>query len=206
AAVPAAADPDADADASVQVLDTVHAVAERGHDAPQQPPGTVRTFDGDELERQRITRLEDLQQLAPGLDVANVNDYDTRVTLRGVGDGGGSEINIGMASSVGLFLDHVYLSRPGMLSGDLVDLDAVQVLSGPQGTLYGFNTTGGAIDLRTRAPGFVPEAWFKQSFGQRGFTQTQAMLSGALRGDWAGRVNVSHAERGGYLRNAATGN
>lgn len=210
AAMPVAA-ADADADAAgrtaLRELDTVQAVATRaGQDDPQQAPGSVRTVTGEELERQRITRLEDLQQLAPGLDVASVNDFDSRVTLRGIGDGGGSEINIGMASSVGLFLDNVYLSRPGMMSGDLVDIDTAQVLSGPQGTLYGYNTTGGAIDIHTRAPGFEPEAALKQSFGQRGYTQTQAMVSGALGGAWAGRLNVSHTEKGGYVRNLHSGN
>lgn len=200
---------DADATAphpSVRELDTVRAVAERdGGDDRQAAPGSSRVIAGEVLERQRIERLQDLQQLAPGLDIAASNDYDTRVALRGIGDSGSNEINIGMSDSVGLFLDHVYLSRPGMLSGDLTDIDTVQVRAGPQGAFYGYNTTGGAIDIRTRAPSFEPEAQLKQSFGQRGYTQTQAMVSAPLTGAWAGRINVSHAERGGFVYNRYTG-
>ncbi|EPL06043.1 TonB-dependent receptor [Pseudomonas sp. CF161] len=171
----------------------------------QQAPDSARELSGKTLEQQGIYRLEDLQQLASGLDVATVDPYDTRLTLRGVGDGGGSEINIGMPSSVGLFLDNVYLSRPGMLSNDLLDIERVDVRSGPQGTLYGFNTTGGAIDIHSRKPTFTPEGSLRQSVGQRGYTQTQAMFSGPLSPTLAGRLNLSHTEKGGYIKNIYTG-
>lgn len=185
-------------------LATVHVEGERQADA-QQPPSSVRKLSGKTLEQQGIYRLEDLQQVASGLDVATVDAFDTRLTLRGVGDGGGTEINIGMPSSVGLFLDNVYLSRPGMLSNDLLDIDSAEVLSGPQGTLRGFNTTGGAIDIHSRKPTFTPEGSLRQSIGQRGYTQTQAMFSGPLTDTLAGRINLSHTEKGGYIKNEYTG-
>ncbi|KAF1073002.1 MAG: Pesticin receptor [Pseudomonas citronellolis] len=194
----------ADTDAQDVRLETVRVQGERLSDA-QQPPSSSRTLSGKALEQQRINRLEDLQQIASGLDVAANDAYDTRITLRGIGDGGGTEINIGMPSSVGLFLDNVYLSRAGMLSNDLVDLDQVEVLAGAQGTLYGFNTTGGAIALHSRAPTFTPEASIRQSIGQRGYTQTQAMFSGPLTDTLAGRINVSHSEKGGFVKNLYTG-
>lgn len=185
-------------------LQTVNVEAARAVDA-QQPPASTQTLSGNTLQQQRIDRLQDLQQLASGLDVATVNAYDTRITIRGVGDGGGSEINIGMPSSVGLFLDNVYLSRPGMLSNDLVDIDSASVLSGPQGTLKGYNTTGGAIDIHSRPPTFTPEGSVRQSVGSHGYTQTQAMLSGPLGDGWAGRINLSHTERGGTVENITNG-
>ncbi|WP_437883854.1 TonB-dependent receptor [Pseudomonas sp. LRF_L74] len=185
-------------------LKTVRVEADRAID-PQKTPSSSTAIDGKELEQQGIQRLEDLPQLAPGLDVAIVDPYDTRLTIRGIGDGGGTEINIGMPSSVGLFLDNVYLSRPGMLSNDLLDIDSATVLAGPQGTIYGYSTTGGAIDIRTRKPTFEPEGSFKQSFGQRGYTQTQGMLSGPLSETLAGRINFSHTERGGYVKNQDSG-
>lgn len=172
---------------------------------PQAAPALTRQLSGETLEHEGVYRLEDLQQLASGLDVATVDAYDTRLTLRGIGDGGGSEINIGMPSSVGLFLDNVYLSRPGMLSNDLLDIERAEVLSGPQGTLHGFNTTGGAIDIRTRRPTFTREGAVSQSFGQRGYTQTRGMLSGPLGDTLAGRLNFSHTEKAGYIDNLHTG-
>ncbi|WPO97562.1 TonB-dependent receptor [Pseudomonas sp. HR96] len=186
-------------------LDTVQVNGTAPQGDPQQPPASTQKLSGKTLEQQRIYRLQDLQQVASGLDVANVSAFDTRLTLRGVGDGGGSEINIGMPSSVGLFLDNVYLSRPGMLSNDLLDIESAEVLSGPQGTLKGFNTTAGAIDIHSRQPTFTPQGSIRQSFGQRGYTQTQAMFSGPLTDTLAGRINLSHTETGGFVRNQYTG-
>lgn len=189
---------------ATQALATVQVQGQRQSDA-QQVPDSTRKLSGKTLEQQGIYRLEDLQQVASGLDVATVDPYDTRLTIRGVGDGGGTEINIGMPSSVGLFLDNVYLSRPGMLSNDLLDIDSAEVFSGPQGTLHGFNTTGGAIDIHSRKPTFTPEGSVRQSIGQRGYTQTQAMFSGPLTDTLAGRINLSHTEKGGYIKNLYTG-
>ncbi|HAA38754.1 MAG TPA: TonB-dependent receptor, partial [Pseudomonas sp.] len=192
------------ADDSDTRLATVQVEGVREADA-QQPPSSVQKFSGKTLEQQGVYRLEDLQQVASGLDVSSIDAYDTRMTIRGVGDGGGTEINIGMPSSIGLFLDNVYLSRPGMMSNDLLDIESADVLSGPQGTLKGFNTTGGAVDIHTRKPTFTPEGSLRQSVGQRGYTQTQAMLSGPLTETLAGRINLSHTEKGGYIKNEYTG-
>lgn len=192
------------AEPATSQLATVQVQGARQADG-QQPLASTQRLSGERLEQQGVYRLEDLQQVASGLDVANNDPFDTRLTIRGVGDGGGSEINIGMPSSVGLFLDNVYLSRPGMLSNDLLDIESAEVFSGPQGTLHGFNTTGGAIDIRSRKPTFTPEGSIRQSIGQRGYTQTQAMFSGPLSDTLAGRINLSHTEKGGYIKNLATG-
>jgi iron complex outermembrane receptor protein len=93
-----------------------------------------------------------------------------------------------------------------MLSNDLLDIDSVNVLKGPQGTLYGFNTSAGAIDIRTRKPTFAPEYSLEQSVGQRGYVQSKLMASGALTDTLAGRINLSHTEKGGYVDNVLTGN
>ncbi|MCL2891891.1 TonB-dependent receptor [Brenneria tiliae] len=171
-----------------------------------QPPATLSTvIDGQTLEEERLYRFEDLSQAVTGIDIAAVDAMDTRVTIRGIGDGGGSEINIGMPSSVGLFQDGVYLSRPGMLSNDLLDIESASVLKGPQGMLYGFNTTGGAVDIRTRKPTFRPEFSISQSVGQRGYLQSRLMASGALSDSWAGRINLSRTEKGGYVTNVENG-
>lgn len=186
-------------------LKTVSIKGKRTAQDPQRPPSSATVIDGEQLQRQGIQSLEDLPQLAPGLDVTTVDPYDTRLSIRGIGDGGGTEINIGMPSSVGLFLDNVYLSRPGMLSNDLLDIESATVLAGPQGTLYGYSSTGGAIDLRTRKPTFSPEGSVRQSIGERGLSQTQAMLSGPLSDSLAGRINISHSERDGYIKNQYSG-
>ena len=172
---------------------------------PRQQTTLSTLVSGKTLEQDNINRFEDLSQEVSGLDIAASDALDTRVTIRGIGDGGGSEINIGMASSVGQFLDGVRLSRPGMLSDDLLDIESVNVLKGPQGTLYGFNTSAGAIDIRSRKPTFTPQASAEQSVGQRGYVRTKVMASGALTENLAGRINVTHSERGGFVENVING-
>lgn len=172
----------------------------------RQQTTLVSHIDGKTLEQDRLYRFEDLSQAVSGVDITAADSLDTRVTIRGIGDGGGSEINIGMPSSVGQFLDGVRLSRPGMLSNDLLDIDSVNVLKGPQGTLYGFNTNAGAIDIRSRKPTFTPEYSLEQSVGQRGYYQSKMMFSGPLSETLAGRINLSRTAKGGYISNIETGN
>ncbi|WP_442878735.1 TonB-dependent receptor [Brenneria sp. g21c3] len=171
-----------------------------------QPQTTLASIiDGKTLEEERLYRFEDLSQAVTGLDIETVDVMDTTVTIRGIGDGGESGTNIGMPGSVGVFLDGVYLSRPGMVSNDLLDIENIRVLKGAQGAAFGFNTTGGAIDIRTRKPTFTPEYSLEQSFGQRGYLQSKVMASGALSDHWAGRINLSRTERGGYVTNIENG-
>ncbi len=175
--------------------------------AQSQPPATLASvIDGQTLEQERLYRFEDLSQLVTGLDIDAVDAMDTTVTIRGIGDGGESGTNIGMPGSVGVFLDGVYLSRPGAVSNDLLDIDNIRVLKGAQGAGFGFNTTGGAIDIHTRKPTFKPEYSLEQSVGQRGYLQSRLMASGPLSEHWAGRINLSRTERDGFVTNVLNGN
>jgi iron complex outermembrane receptor protein len=177
-------------------------------DSPSRRAGSSYTISGAELEQQHVTTLPELQQLVPGLFIQNTDPSDMQITIRGVGDGGGQaggEANIGMPSSVAVYLDNVYLARAGMLDGDLADLASAEVLSGAQGTLFGANATGGVVDLHTRAPSFRPEGSISIGAGQHGNRQALAVLSGPLSEDWAGRLNLSFRGSGGDVFNVAHG-
>lgn len=104
-----------------------------GHRQSQPPATLASVIDGQTLEQERLYRFEDLSPLVTGLDIDAVDAMDTTVTIRGIGDGGESGTNIGMPGSVGVFLDGVYLSRPGAVSNDLLDIDNIRVLKGAQG-------------------------------------------------------------------------
>jgi iron complex outermembrane receptor protein len=204
AADPVPADPDAAPIAQVNVS----AQRTRIADDAQRTPTAAYRVSGDQLEQQRVESLADLQQLVPGLNVQSTDPSDTQISIRGVGDGGGQasgDANIGMPSSVALYLDNVYLARPGMLAGNLGDLEYAEVLSGAQGTMFGANSTGGVVDLHTRAPSFSPEGAVSVSAGQRGYVRTSAMLSGPLSEDWAGRLNVIYGATDGNVHNAYNG-
>jgi iron complex outermembrane receptor protein len=175
----------------------------------QRAPTSAYRISGEELEEQNLTTLDDLQQLVPGLVIQSTDPSDTQITLRGVGDGGGQasgDSNIGMPSSVAIYVDSVYLPRAGMLSSGLGDIVFAEVLSGAQGTMFGANATGGVLNLQTRAPSWTTEAAASVAYGQDGYKRASAMLSGGLSEHWAGRLNLVYSDKDGAVTNVRNGN
>ena len=210
AAAPAAPDPGPDAPADIATV-TISGARHGGQDDvdedPRRAPTSTYRVTGEQFERQNVNSIEALQQLVPGLNVQSTDPSDMQVTIRGVGDGGGQtsgEQNVGMPSSVAIYVDGVYLARPGMLSG-LGDLAWVDVLSGAQGTMFGANATGGVLDIHTKEPTFVPEASISASVGQHDYERVLAVLSGPLSENWAGRLNLVSSGSDGAVTNVRNG-
>ena len=133
-------------------LDTVTVMAQKRAQDLQDVPIAVSAFSGDQIADAGAGDLAQLQIVSPSL-VATRSDtelFNPVVRIRGIGTSGN---NIGLESAVGLFVDGVYQSRTGFGMNDLVDLDRVEVLRGPQGTLFGRNTSAGAISIFTKKPG-----------------------------------------------------
>jgi iron complex outermembrane receptor protein len=180
----------------------------RARQDPQRVPTSSYRVTGQTLEQAHITSLADLQQLVPGLTIQTTDPSDTQITLRGVGDGGGQtsgEQNIGMPSSVAVFVDNVYLPRPGMLGSALADIDYVDVLSGAQGTLFGANSTGGVVDIHTPLPSFRLTGSQSISVGERGYLLNKTMLSGPISDTLAGRIDYVHTGSNGDVTNLTNG-
>ena len=185
------------------VLDEVKVSARHREESAQQVPIALTVLDGEQLNDAGIYRTEDMQQRAPSLLVSAPNARYTSYGIRGLGS---SSFNDGIDGSVGVFLDGVYLGRQGMSLYDLVDLQRVEVLRGPQGTLYGKNTSAGAINISSRAPTFEPEGSAEVSFGEHGLRQYRGTVSGALvDGVLAGRLTGYDAERDGLIDNVYDG-
>ncbi|WP_144114009.1 TonB-dependent receptor domain-containing protein [Paraburkholderia sp. BCC1886] len=187
---------------------TVSGTRTRIKEDPQRAPTSSYRVTGNELQQQHVTSLADLQQLVPGLNVQTTDPSDTQITIRGVGDGGGQtsgEQNIGMPSSVAVYLDNVYLPRPGMLAGALADVDYVDVLSGAQGTLFGANSTGGVVDVHTPLPSFKPTGSESLSIGERGYVQNHTMFSGPISDTLAGRIDFTRGSSNGDVTNVTNG-
>ena len=133
---------------------------------------------GQALETQRVYRIQDLQQLVPSVNVAYMHARQSSVSIRGLGNNPASD---GLEGSVGLYIDNVYLGRPGMAVFDLMDIEQLEVLRGPQGTLFGKNTTAGVINVRTKRPNLEQtEGEVQFTFGSFGTRRARASATSAL--------------------------
>ncbi|WP_191831190.1 TonB-dependent receptor [Pseudomonas fluorescens] len=188
--------------ASDSQLKTVTVTARRREESAQDVPTPMSVIDGQALETQRVYRIQDLQQLVPSVNVAYMHARQSSVSIRGLGNNPASD---GLEGSVGLYLDNVYLGRPGMAVFDLMDIEQLEVLRGPQGTLFGKNTTAGVINISTRAPSFTPERSIETSVGEDGYFQTKGTLSGPLSETLAGRISAYRTRSDGDIKNEFDG-
>jgi len=184
-------------------LEEVVVTARRREERAQDVPISLSVLDGDDLADAGLFRPQDIQQRTPGMTVSVPNARLTSYTIRGLGS---TSQNDGMESSVGLFLDGVYLGRQGLSMFDLVDLDRVEVLRGPQGTLFGKNTTAGALNIVTKLPSQYFEAQAEGSYGDQGFRQLRGSLTGPLlEGLLAGRLTAYATDKDGQIENLYDG-
>ena len=184
-------------------LEGVVVTARRKKEKADVVPISMVVLDGAKLAEAGLYRPQDIQERVPGLVVSVPNTRLTSYTIRGLGS---SSANDGIESSVGLFLDGVYLGRQGLSIFDLVDLERIEVLRGPQGTLFGKNTTAGAFNIVTKAP--TPEfaAQLDASRGNLGYRQYRGSINGALLGETlSGRLTGYLTRRDGTVQNRFDG-
>jgi iron complex outermembrane receptor protein len=129
--------------------DVIVVTAQRREEGVQDIPMAIQAFSGDDLETLRVTDVKDLSAVAPSFTVSQSYQGVPIYTLRGIGF---NTINISSTSTVGSYVDEVAYAYPFMLNGPMFDLQRVEVLKGPQGTLYGRNTTAGLVDFITNRP------------------------------------------------------
>ncbi|WP_085746313.1 TonB-dependent receptor [Pseudomonas sp. R45(2017)] len=183
-------------------LETVTVTTRRREESSQDVPTPMSVVSGTTLETQRVYRIQDLQQLVPSVNVAYMHARQSSVSIRGLGNNPASD---GLEGSVGLYIDNVYLGRPGMAVFDLMDIEQLEVLRGPQGTLFGKNTTAGVINISTRAPSFTPERSIETSVGEDGYFQTKGTISGPLNDVLAGRLSAYRTRSAGDIKNEFNG-
>ena len=169
----------------------------------QRVPASVSVFDGEQLQDAGMDDLGALAQRVPGLMLSAPNPRYTAIGIRGLGS---SSANDGLDGSVAVYLDGVYLGRQGMIPQDFVDIDRLEILRGPQATLYGKNATAGAINLTSRMPSFVNEGQGEVRMGQDGLRHYRASLSGPLVDEvLAARLSVYDLSRDGDIDNRFKG-
>ncbi|WP_039996755.1 TonB-dependent receptor [Sphingomonas sanxanigenens] len=175
--------------------------ARRRDEDAQDVPIALSVVGAQQLEATGNFSLGQIQQLVPSLQVFSFNPRNTNVNIRGLGSNV-ALTNDGLENGVGIYIDNVYYGRVGQSQFDLVDLQQIEVLRGPQGTLFGKNTTAGAINITTRAPSFEPEFSGEASLGDYGYHQLRGSLSAPLIGDSvAFRLSIADTHRDGFLTN-----
>jgi len=175
--------------------------ARRREETVQDVPVAVSVVGAATLERTGNFTLGQVQQLVPTLQVVNTNPRNSVINIRGLGANSSIAVD-GLEYGVGFYLDGVYYGRPGQSQFDLVDLQQIEVLHGPQGTLFGKNTTSGAINATSKLPSFTPELTAEANLGDHGYHQVRASGSAALIPDKVAiRLSVADTHRDGFLRN-----
>lgn len=190
--------PDADADAKAKSTDRVIITARRFEEDLQNVPIPVTVLSEEFLKDTGAFNPGQLKQLVPSLQFYSTNPRNSALTIRGLGSPFGLT-NDGVEQGVGLYIDGVYYARPASATLDFIDVQQVEVLRGPQGTLYGKNTTAGAINVTTKAPSFTPATEVELSYGNLGFVQAKATTTGPITDNIAGRLSFSGTQRDGVL-------
>jgi iron complex outermembrane receptor protein len=178
--------------------------ARRRSESVQRVPIAMSVIGGTALAETGAYNVSRLTQLQPSLQFYSTNPRNSAANIRGLGAPFGLT-NDGIEQGVGIYVDQVYYSRIASATFDFTDTERIEVLRGPQGTLYGKNTTAGAINITTRPPSFTPEARVELTGGNYNFFQGKASVSGPLVDDkLAIRLSTSVTTRRGTVYNTAT--
>jgi iron complex outermembrane receptor protein len=186
-------------------VDDIIVTAQKRSENLQDVPVAVSAVTGKTLENKRILDLVDLSNATPGLQIkSDDNGANPRIFIRGVGV---NDFNPATASAVGIYADGIYVGSPLAQRFAFFDLQQAEVLRGPQGTLYGRNTTGGAVNVTSRKPGNEIEADFLAEYGRFNSVNLQGGVSLPLAKDLLSvRVAGIYQRDDGYSINRLTGN
>lgn len=176
--------------------------AQRRSESAQRVPVSLVAFQAESLETANITSIQDLGRVAPGFNAfRSGQSANTRLSIRGIGSPGNSAIE----PSVGAYVDGIYIARPGPLLAGLNDVAGVEILRGPQGTLFGRNASVGAISIRTNEPGFETEGSIMAEVGNFGRFRTIGMINLPANESVAFRFSALFDRFHGYGNNLNTG-
>lgn len=175
----------------------------RRKEVAQDVPIPITVIGGALVAETGAFNVNRLKELVPSVQLYSSNPRNTGLNIRGLGSTYGLT-NDGIDPGVGFYVDGVYYARPAATTLDFIDVEQIEVLRGPQGTLFGKNTTAGAFNVTTRRPSFVPGAHFELSYGNYGFIQAKSSITGPLSKKIAGRLSFSGTQRDGLLYHVVT--
>lgn len=186
------------------LLDEVVVTARRREETAQNIPIPISVVSGALINQVGAFNVNRVKELIPSVQMYSSNPRNTGINIRGIGSPFGLT-NDGLDPGVGFYVDGVYYARPAAATLDFVDVEQIEVLRGPQGTLFGKNTTAGAFNITTRKASFTPSADFEVSYGNYGYIQAKSSVTGPLSKKLAARVSFSGTQRDGVIENVSTG-
>ncbi|WP_440957416.1 TonB-dependent receptor [Oceanicaulis sp. LC35] len=180
-----------------RTIDVITVTAQQREESAQDVPLSIGAYDTDALQNAGVADIKDLISIAPGLMVTSTqSETITTARIRGIGTVGD---NFGLESSVGVYIDGVFRSRNGVGFGDLGEIERIEVLRGPQGTLFGKNTSAGVLNVVTAAPEFEHGGALEATLGDYGYSRFSGSLTGPLIEDvLAFRLFAAKGERDGF--------
>lgn len=187
-----------------KVLSEVVVTSRRRIEKAQDIPIAVSVVTGKQAEQAGAFNVNRIKELVPSVQLYSSNPRNTGINIRSLGSPYGLT-NDGIDPGVGFYVDGVYYARPAATTLDFIDVDRIEVLRGPQGSLFGKNTTSGAFNITSRKPSFTSGADFEVSYGNYAYLQAKASITGGLSKKIAGRLSFSGTQRDGLVDNIVTG-
>ncbi|HMN91492.1 MAG TPA: TonB-dependent receptor, partial [Saprospiraceae bacterium] len=182
------------------ILGEVVVTSRRRKEVAQNIPIPISVVSGAQAEDAGAFNVNRVKEIVPTVQLYSSNPRNTTLNIRGLGSTFGLT-NDGIDPGVGFYVDGVYYARPAATALDFIDIEQIEVLRGPQGTLFGKNTTAGAFNITTRAPSFDPGATFEVSYGNYGFIQAKSSITGPIGKKFAGRISFAGTQRDGTIYN-----
>jgi len=179
-------------------IEEILVTAQKRSESLQEVPIAMSVFTAEMIDNSQVKELRDLSDYIPNVNISQGTDFGARIQIRGVG---ANSRNIGFDSRVGVYLDGVYLGQGPALNQDLVDLQQIEVLRGPQGTLFGKNTVAGAISMISVKPGPEFEADATVNVGNMDFLELRGMVNIPMGDTVSARLYLSSRSRDGYIKN-----
>lgn len=189
--------------ANAGLLNEIVVTSRRRKEAVQDVPIPIAVVTGALVADAGAFNVNRLKELVPSVQLYSSNPRNTGLSIRGLGTTFGLT-NDGIDPGVGFYVDGVYYVRTAATTFDFIDVEQIEVLRGPQGTLFGKNTTAGTFNVTTSKPSFTPGGTFELSYGNYGYIQAKGAITGPISKKLAGRLSFSGTQRDGLLYNTAT--
>jgi iron complex outermembrane recepter protein len=179
---------------AAQALEEVIVTAQKREQSALDTPVAIAVFDGDALARQGVVQVSEIAHFSPGVHWENINVSKPQVFIRGYGT---TAFDAGTDPSIAVFVDEVYVPRFTGMDSDLLDIERVEILKGPQGTLFGRNAAGGAINVITRRPTDAAGLLLQAGYANYNTASLRTSMTGGLNSSGSVRGRLSYSGRSG---------